>query len=321
MKYYIAADGGGTKLQVILYNEELKIVNTAKSSGTNHLFKSKIEVEKEVNLLVEKLVPKSINEIEAVDLMLIGGADFFINALKARCEVKNISYRGEGETPLAASGHLYGITAQAGTGSDAFMIQPDNKFLIGGWGALLGDEGGGYDIGLNSLKAAIHAYDGRGEKTLIYDMLMEEWHLSELHDIIFKTSNSSDYRGLIASVSYITEKCASMNDKVALRIFENAAHNMSTQVLTAIKQNGGKWIGPIIASGGAWKGSKRMYEVFSDDIRKIYPDADIKHPIFEPVVGCAVLRMCDAGEEFNQRFSDMEEKLKISFKDFLYKKR
>lgn len=320
MKYYIAADGGGTKLQVILYNEDLEIVNTAKSSGTNLLLKSISDVEKEITELVEKLIPESITDIEGVDLMVIGGSEIFKNALKEHCNIKDTTHRGEGATPLAASGHLYGITAQAGTGSDAFMIQPDNNFLIGGWGSILGDEGGGYDIGLNSLKAAIFAFDGRGEKTLIYDLIMEEWKLSTLWEIVQKIYNDSDYRGLVASVSYITEKAAKMGDKIALSIYENAAHAMSLQVLTAIKQNGGEWIGPVVASGGAWKGSKHMFDVFSDDIRNAYPNADIIYPTFEPVVGCALLRSFGSENGFTEKYKKHEERLKVSFKDFLYGK-
>ena len=31
--YYLAADGGGTKLQTILYDEDLRIVRTARVAG------------------------------------------------------------------------------------------------------------------------------------------------------------------------------------------------------------------------------------------------------------------------------------------------
>jgi sugar (pentulose or hexulose) kinase len=34
MRYYIAADGGGTKLQAILYDRDLRIVCSARMSGT-----------------------------------------------------------------------------------------------------------------------------------------------------------------------------------------------------------------------------------------------------------------------------------------------
>lgn len=320
MRYYIAADGGGTKLQVILYNEDLEIINTAKSTGTNFLFKPKSDVEKEIDKLTEKLIPKSITEIEAVDLMLVGGSRIFIDAVSSRCTVNNISYRGEGATPLAASGYLYGITAQAGTGSDAFMVQPDDRFLIGGWGAVLGDEGGGYDIGLNSLKAAIYSFDGRGENTLLYDLIMEEWKLSSLWDLVSVIHNDPDYRRLVASVSYITEKAAKMGDQIALRIYENAAHAMSLQVFAAINRYGGNWTGPIVTSGGAWKGSRHMFDTFSKDIRNKYPEAEIMFPVFEPVIGCIVLRMCEKDEGFINKFDKNRASLEEIFKDYLYRK-
>ena len=37
--YYLAADGGGTKLQAVLYDEELRVVRTARIAGVNTLFK------------------------------------------------------------------------------------------------------------------------------------------------------------------------------------------------------------------------------------------------------------------------------------------
>lgn len=39
MKYYIAADGGGTKVQAVLYDEELRMVSAARVSGVNSNFR------------------------------------------------------------------------------------------------------------------------------------------------------------------------------------------------------------------------------------------------------------------------------------------
>ena len=37
--YYLAADGGGTKLQTILYDEDLRVIRTGRVAGVNTLFK------------------------------------------------------------------------------------------------------------------------------------------------------------------------------------------------------------------------------------------------------------------------------------------
>ena len=48
MKYYIAADGGGTKLQAVLYDEDLRVVNSARMFGTNTRKKPEERVEEEI---------------------------------------------------------------------------------------------------------------------------------------------------------------------------------------------------------------------------------------------------------------------------------
>ena len=37
--YYLAADGGGTKLQTILYDADLRVIRTGRGAGVNTLFK------------------------------------------------------------------------------------------------------------------------------------------------------------------------------------------------------------------------------------------------------------------------------------------
>lgn len=45
-KYYIAADGGGSKLHAILYDESFNVLKTVKVSGTNFNFMPKEQVRK-----------------------------------------------------------------------------------------------------------------------------------------------------------------------------------------------------------------------------------------------------------------------------------
>jgi len=111
-----------------------------------------------------------------------------------------------------------------------------------------------------------------------------------------------------------------MGDQIALRIYENAAHAMSLQVFAAINRYGGNWTGPIVTSGGAWKGSRHMFDTFSKDIRNKYPEAEIIFPVFEPVIGCIVLRMCEKDEGFINKFDKNRASLEEIFKDYLYRK-
>lgn len=314
MRYYIAADGGGTKLQAILYDENLHIVRKARMRGVNSNFKPIEQITSEMRQLADDLIPENISEIEGADVCIVRDTQLFFNVLKEKCSIREQCIYNEGENALAAAGVRYGVVAQAGTGSDALLIQPDVNMYVGGWGAQLGDEGGGYDIGIRSLKAAIYAFDGRGSKTVILDMIMEEWKLEEPRQMIRKLVETSDYRNLVASVNYITAKAAWKGDEVALGIYDRAAHELSLQVMAAIDTNGGVFEGPVVASGGVWKGHPRMFETFREDIRAKYPVAEVICPVFDPVVGCVVLRCFTWG----LKFKDFGKIILKEFQEFLY---
>lgn len=219
-------------------------------SGTNTILRRPEDVREDMGRLIEELVPEGVCRVEGVDLCVLKYGEAFLDILRKRCTVGGHALYGEGETALAAAGAAYGIVAQAGTGSDAFLVQPGGQMSIGGWGYIFGDEGSGYDIGERTLRAAIHAFDGRGPKTLILDILKERWGLGELWDIVGMAMGGGDYRHLVASASYITSEAARLDDAVALGIYETAAREMAAQVFAVAARNGGAWQGPIVASGG-----------------------------------------------------------------------
>lgn len=297
MKYYLAAEGGGSKLLTVLYNEHMEVLRMEQTRGTNSAFRPVELISADMEALLDRLLPADCTCIESLDMGLVGCGQLFDETVRRRVAVRCSRAHREGNVALAAAGVRYGIVAQAGTGSDAFLIQPDCNFFVGGWGPLLGDEGSGYHIGLAALKAAIYASDGRGQKTILYDMVMEAWKLDHLWDMIAKIINDPDARHLVASASRLAAKAAAMGDEVALGIYERAGHELSHQVVTAIGNRGGVWEGPIVLSGGAWKGSERMADTFRADIAARFPDAKVIKPLFEPVVGCVVLRCLSEGRD------------------------
>ena len=61
-----------------------------------------------------------------------------------------------------------GVIAIAGTGSIVYGIgQSGNWVRAGGWGPLLGDEAGAYDIAMRALRTVLAAHDGSGPETLL----------------------------------------------------------------------------------------------------------------------------------------------------------
>lgn len=303
-RYYLAADGGGSKVQAVLYDEHFNILRTGHMSGTNVFFKPAEGVRAEMDQMLENLLC-DISRLSSVDFCLVGSADYFQEALTRRCAVDAIHKYSEPCMGLAAAFTESGVLALSGTGSDAFVVK-DGEILVsvGGWGPLFGDEGSGYDIGLRSIKAAIYAHDGRRPPTIMTDMIMERFQLTNLWDVIFRMNNNPNARHEIASVAALTSKAAALGDRVALDVYRHAAHEMALQAITAMGRVNGQWKGPVVTMGGAWKGSTVMWEAFAREVRTAYPKAEIIRPDYDPVVGCIILRARREGmtmDEIRQR--------------------
>ena len=311
MKYYLCAEGGGSKLLAILYDENFNIVRTARSGAVNDVFKDKERIRREMEKLLDELIPPEITALRGADLSLVSRNTALSDDLLARFPDLDIRHHGEGNIALLASGAEEGIVAQAGTGSDAFLIQKDMYYGVGGWGSIIGDQGSGYDIGRRGVEAAVRYNDGWGEPTLITELLRDhlgyEGTLSENFNslVLFCLDRTN-----VASLSCVVGAAAEKGDQVALEIVRYAGRMMAEQVLRAIRRAGGAFRGPIIASGGAWRTSPVMFETFRECILSVHPDAVVMRPVFEPVVGCIVSRFGPSEE--------LMQTLRKNFKQYLY---
>ena len=318
--YYLAADGGGSKLQVILYDENFRILRTGRMAGVNTLYKPLEVVRSNIEELMKSLLQgnceeEAITSIASADLCMIGAGDMMKDILSRLDVVGEIHFHSEPVVGLAACLRTDGAVALSGTGSDAFFVK-DGKCLtcVGGWGPLLGDEGSGYDIGLNTLKAAIYSFDGRRERSRLYDLVMENWNLEDLWGIVTHLAGNPDARHEVASAAKLCSIAAHAGDRTAIRIYEHAALEMFLQIRTVIERHMDEWDGPAVVMGGAWKGHPRMFEVFKREVELLHPKVQVSLPHYEPVVGCVVLRALREGLTLN----DIQSRISEGFSRFLY---
>jgi N-acetylglucosamine kinase-like BadF-type ATPase len=265
--------------------------------------------------MMNQLLADLDGAVVAADLCLMGAKDVNRDALLAQNKNCGICFHSEPALGLAACLKTEGVVALSGTGSDAFFRKWEQPFeAVGGWGPLLGDEGSGYDIGLNAIKAAIYTYDGRREPSMLYELVIKHWDLQNLWDIVSHLAGNPDARHEVASAAKLCSLAAHAGDKTALQIYEHAALEISLQARTVIERNRRQWDGTTVIMGGAWKGHPRMFEVFKSEIELIYPEARVLQPVFEPVAGCAVIRCLYEGMSLTETESLMRE----GFSQFLY---
>lgn len=143
----------------------------------------------------------------------------------------------ESDVRIAIEGALDGhdgIVVIAGTGSIALSLKNNKLTRCGGWGYQLGDEGSAYWIAKKMFNTFCKEIDGRLEKTVLYDLIMEECHLDIDYDII--TFMNSLNRTSIASYAYINGLAANQGDPYAIEIYRQAALEIRSLIQTLLKQ-------------------------------------------------------------------------------------
>ena len=305
--YYLSADGGGTKLSTLLFDDQLRLIASGRAAGTNATFRPPEDVRAYMARAIEACLGANPPEIEHARCTIVGPTDEFIACLRRKTTVRAVSSPSEGALALAAgAGVPYGVLALCGTGSDVFLVQPDVHDTIGGWGTILGDEGSGYDIGVSALRAAIYAEDGRGEPTMLLPMIYEEWRLQKLWGMVPLVYGSSDPRRLVASVTQLVSRAAAAGDPVALSLYRKAAHEMAHMTICLLQRHDGRFEGPVVVSGGVWKGSPSMFDCFRREVLAVFPDAEVLMPVFEPVVGGVVLQAFENGMQKADFWSSLQ---------------
>jgi glucosamine kinase len=151
---------------------------------------------------------------------------------------------------MDAFGDGPGIVLIAGTGSVALARGERGSELkrVGGWGALLGDEGSGYRVGLEGLRAGIRAAEGRGPATSLTEALFAQTGTDSLGKLLTWSRNTG--KSGIASLAPAVARAADSGDPVARGVVERAVAALVDHARTLVKELGPGTPPPIALVGG-----------------------------------------------------------------------
>ncbi len=127
---------------------------------------------------------------------------------------------------LEALGSPTGAVLVAGTGSIAIGRGADGATVRqGGYGWQMGDEGGGYWIGLEALRAVGLAHDGRGPATALDRLLRRAVSAADFRDLVAWATIASPRE--VAGLTRLVMEAASAGDGIATAILDRAAEWLS----------------------------------------------------------------------------------------------
>lgn len=245
MKYLIGIDGGGTKTLLRAATFELKSLGEVRGGASNLTALGAETVRENLKNLLSCFYAQSDLKREDCAVLTLGSAgagtpdahQTLTGFLEELMPGTKIVVTNDAIPMLYAGiGGGVGMILISGTGSVCFGRNEEGTlFRAGGWGHLIGDEGSGYALGRDCLTAILEAFDGRGPKTVLTEMVFEALLLKDPYEMIDWTYRRGNGKSEIAALSAICEKAALQGDEAALAIFDRAAADLAKQTAAVAK--------------------------------------------------------------------------------------
>jgi len=285
-KVMIGIDGGGTKTEFLMFNEDGVILDRYMAGTCNPNI---IGTDACINMLVGGINTLLSTNSNVVGVY-VGSAGFLLgnnaptvrNALKQRYPHMKIKCNTDILNVVASATDAENcIAAICGTGSSVLVKENEKLTLLGSFGYLLSKAGSGYDIGRDALYYASMELNGMCEHTLITELIKAKVG-ETVTDIVEKVyKNDTSY---IASMSTSVFEAYRNGDKTAARILNENAKGLAEVINhAAANYNCGN---NLILSGGVVTKNECFVEIMKSYLNK---DIILTIPKLPQVIGACVL--------------------------------
>ena len=300
--HVLGIDAGGTKTVCLLADEQGRVIAEARGSGANLQAAGELEVEKVLHHVMEIVLSDREGLPDAICLG-IAGVDRAEDADAVRGIMRRIGFKTRTLVVndalialVAGAGDTAGVVLVAGTGSIAYGKDTAGRAArAGGWGYLLGDEGGGFWIGRAALSAVVRQYDGRGPATLLTELVLDRLSLSSPTALIREIYDRDAHRRTITGLASIVQTAMNQGDAVAADILTRAGGELAaaaSSVISRLEMRGDVF--PTILSGGIFRGVPWLATDVTRRISEVAPRSEVRQLDVEPAIGAVRLAIATA---------------------------
>jgi N-acetylglucosamine kinase-like BadF-type ATPase len=295
------ADGGGTKTVGLLTDQDGKPLAEAQVRGTNPNVVGFDRSSQNLTDLILRCCEKAgraPSEIGAVVLGVAGTATPAIGERLSETLRMELSDHVEDLPPIqieidarialeGAFGGDPGLILIAGTGSVVLGKRSDGEiFRVGGWGWILGDEGGGHYIGLEALKALTRDFDGRADVGTLKELFSDRFGLSSREKIIVAVYQEEFS---LASLAPLVLQAAEKNDPVSVQILQSCSALVAEQVSAAADRIREGETVKVVFIGGLIDHETVYAGILRKTILEIAPGIEVCAPDKSPVEGAILM--------------------------------
>lgn len=292
-------DAGGSATKCILMDEACKVLATSRGGSANYQAGA-AQAATEIRLALKTACKlANVNCIDALGIGIAGaGRDGDLEIIRREIGplemVKSSWFTNDGAIAvLGAHGGKPGVVLIAGTGSIAYGLRKDLRMIrSGGWGSILGDEGSGYWIGLQAMKAFVRDLEGRDEPTVLTQVIKNRFGITdpgELLPIVFKPDLG---RKEVAALAPEVIEAMNRGDRTAWRIIHTGLGEL-VLLVQSVRKNLDFTPKTVAVSGGLFQ-NRFFYEQFATQLKTAIGFLATE-PLFPAVYGAAFFGAVRAG--------------------------
>jgi len=302
--FWLALEGGGTRSQAVLMDSSGQVLGESEAGDVNTNFVPYERAQQAVRGALEQALQHarvSGEDITHIACALVGPR-FGPETFGVLCPNAQFHYYSERAVVFARAGiyRPHGVGVVAATGATAWAIRADDgrQAMCGGWGALLGDEGSAYAVGLSALRAAARAYEGRlSTPTSLIEAICQHYgiHLENFRtELVHLAYQKPLSRTEVAGLAVIVARLAESGDPLAAAILAKVANDLANLALFAARQLFDRQEAfTVVAAGGLLNAGERVLGALRLGFAAEFPQAMLIQGKERPAVALGHLALYD----------------------------
>ncbi len=298
MAYVTGWDGGGTKTAVVYMGMDGAVMGRAVFGPLNPNGASYEQVAATVREAVAgmKKMPGGLLGCVCLQVGFAGASNpsarkLLEGAIREEGFLGELRLSGDHETMLYGAVGREGAVLISGTGSVALGRNGKGEtFRCGGWGYLIGDEGSGYAIGRDILKAVAKANDGCGPQTCLTDQVFTTLGISGMGELIRFVYDPNSDKSRIASLAPLLVEALVKGDETANAIAGRAAEELALLAATVISRLSLE-AESIAFSGSILTQMASVHQKVEAELKSRFPLLSFIEPRQDAAVGAAAMAL------------------------------
>jgi len=236
MKLFLGVDGGQSGTTAVIGDQTGRVLGTGEAGPCNHAraAEGRARLERAVNGSLEAACARAGLDaasvvFESACFGMSGGPEDKRTILAGILRTPRLTVTDDAAIALAgATASGQGIITIAGTGSIAFGRNAEGRTArAGGWGHIFGDEGGGFDIARQALRAVLRMEEGWGPATNLREKLLEATGSQTANEMLHKCYTEEWPRSRVATLVPQVDTAATEGDGLAAGILDSAAQQLA----------------------------------------------------------------------------------------------